>query len=561
MKLLDRRFFNFSLSVQGFATQPAANPTAGTQYIVADNPTGAFASASQNQIARYDGENWSFFTPKEGDLEVLNLSTGEFLQFDGSHWNVVASLSNSNPDSSSGSHPISIVDDIIYGYDDGDNHRLSPATLSELRGRPFLTTGSGYFYLAVDNILASGNLSGNVTLDERYNSQAVYAGFADAKIHSLADIQESELQYSSTDILDGDFIFNKADNSLYCYDADHSRFIKLGGHRSYVVDALVDYVGSSLPASFNSGDALLYEVADTSQSGKYFRFFQNGQEKYAFEAPAAFSFANINSILSDDPAIYSVYQQESGNEYSALRITHDLYDGDAIFNKADGYTYIFSVSGNSKSFVRSTSAFCPPILDILHIGFSLPESPDNDNDKYIQLVSNGPSVYFNSPDGSGGWNSEEINDNNLYGRYASLDNFKIYYFFPVPHDKPGFLLSDIPIGVPFLNNADNSLYIFDGTAFIKSGSNSSSDSPFTSLNIATEAHSLSAAEVTAKGFSLAHNIANGQEGNTLLFVSGIAQTVGVDFSASGNSISWDNKALDSIPLAAGDDFLIQYVKE
>ena len=122
-------------------------------------------------------------------------------------------------------------------------------------------------------------------------------------------------------------------------------------------------------------------------------------------------------------------------------------------------------------------------------------------------------------------------------------------------------MSDIPVGVPFLNKADNSLYIFDGTAFIKSGGNSSSDSPASSLTLATEAHSLTAAEVTAKGFTLAHNIASGQEGNILLFISDIAQTVGVDFSASGNSITWNNKVLDDIPLIVGDSLLIQYIYE
>ena len=74
-------------------------------------------------------------------------------------------------------------------------------------------------------------------------------------------------------------------------------------------------------------------------------------------------------------------------------------------------------------------------------------------------------------------------------------------------------------------------------------------------------HTLTAQEVTAKSFSLAHSVASGQENNILLFVSGVAQIAGVDFSASGNSISWNNKALDDIDLAAGDSFLIQYIKE
>ena len=560
MKLLDRRFFNFSLSVQGIAAQPAANPTAGTQYIVADNPTGAFAIALPNQIARYDGSAWSFTSPSAGSLEVLNLDSGEFLQFDGSAWIVVASLNNSSSDSSdssSGNRPITIVDDIIYGCNDS-SHTLSPTTLNELRGRPFLINSGQEFYLAVNNILSSGTLEDiySFILDDFLNSSAVYAGFADAKIHSITGSGQYNLQYSSTDILDGDFIFNKADNSLYCYDANNSRFIKLGGHHSYVVDVLVDYIGNSLPESLNSGDAFVFDTTYNGGGVPSLAYFLNGEKKFHFAPSTGFSFANINSILSDEPAIYST-QYDSTEEFSIVHVIHDLYDGDTIFNKADGCTYILSVSGDSKSFVRITSPVFSPVQDILHIGYCYIDNidtPSNNDDKCISWYDY--TVSYVTANGSGGWSSHRMNSNQ-YGRYISLDDFKIYSFFAGGGSATGFIQSDIPIGGTFLNKADNSLYIFDGTALIKVGGNSSSDS----LTLATEAHSLTAAEVTAKGFTLSHNIASGQEGNTLLFVSGIAQTVGVDFSASGNSITWNNKALDDIPLIAGDSLLIQYIYE
>ena len=41
MNFLDRRFLNISLSVNAVANQPAANPTAGSQYIVGSSPSGA----------------------------------------------------------------------------------------------------------------------------------------------------------------------------------------------------------------------------------------------------------------------------------------------------------------------------------------------------------------------------------------------------------------------------------------------------------------------------------------------------------------------------------------
>ena len=100
MFFLDRRFLTLSLAVLAVADEPDANPAAGSQYIVGSNPTGAFASASTNQIARYNGSAWTFFSPKIGELEVLNLDTGYILQFNGSAWTAVASFSlNSASDS------------------------------------------------------------------------------------------------------------------------------------------------------------------------------------------------------------------------------------------------------------------------------------------------------------------------------------------------------------------------------------------------------------------------------------------------------------------------------
>ena len=73
-------------------------------------------------------------------------------------------------------------------------------------------------------------------------------------------------------------------------------------------------------------------------------------------------------------------------------------------------------------------------------------------------------------------------------------------------------------------------------------------------------HSLTAAEVTAKSFTLTNSIKSGEESNVLLFVSGVAQAAGTDFTASGSSISWNSKGLDSIGLIAGDTFIVHYVK-
>lgn len=94
--MLDRRFLNISLTVQSIANQPDDNPSAGIQYIVGSTPAGAFASASPNSIARYDGSAWKFTAPKSGELEVLNAATGEILKFNGSTWTAVSVINASS---------------------------------------------------------------------------------------------------------------------------------------------------------------------------------------------------------------------------------------------------------------------------------------------------------------------------------------------------------------------------------------------------------------------------------------------------------------------------------
>ena len=109
-----------------------------------------------------------------------------------------------------------------------------------------------------------------------------------------------------------------------------------------------------------------------------------------------------------------------------------------------------------------------------------------------------------------------------------------------------------------MNKEENALCIYDSSvpAFIKIGGNSGGGSAST----VTEIHTLTAGEVTAKSFTLSNTVATGEEGNVLLFVSGVAQAAGTDFTVSGNSVSWNNKELDSLGLVAGDIFIVHYVK-
>ena len=281
--MLDRRFLSVSLIVQGIANEPATNPANGSQFIVGSTPAGAFASASANSIACYDGSAWKFSSPKIGEMEVLNAATGDILRWNGSAWSVVLTINRSS------------------------------------------------------------------------NSAPVLA---------------------------------------------------------------VVPTGSTLPASASAGDS--------------------------------------------------------------------------FFNTDDAKLYTASAADT--------------------------------------------------------WDSGTATTNG--SRYASSTDHMIY-----TSDGTAATPENISDGGFFLNKEDNCLYVYNGSTFIKIGSNSVG-----AASTATDIHSLTAAEVSAKSFSLSHSIASGETSNVLLFVSGVAQAVGSDFSASGNSISWDGKGLDHIGLIAGDTFIVHYVK-
>ena len=277
--MLDRRFLNISLTVQGVANEPTDNPSVGTQFIVGTVPAGAFTNVVPNSIARFNGETWNFIAPKAGDLEVLNAETGEVLRFNGTAWTVIAA-----------------------------------------------------FYVPIAPVLA-------------------------------------------------------------------------------IVPS-----GDTLPASASAGDSFL---------------------------------------KTDDAKLYTATAADT-------------------------------------------------------------------------------------------WDSGTLTDNG--SRYASSSDFKIYQ-----SDGSSLSATSILNGDLFLNKEDGSAYVYDASvqAFVKIGG---------SAEVVTEVHSLTAEEAAAKTFSLLHSIAIGKENSSLVFVSGVAQAFGLDFSASGNSISWDNKALDDIGLEAGDLFIIHYIK-
>ena len=79
------------------------------------------------------------------------------------------------------------------------------------------------------------------------------------------------------------------------------------------------------------------------------------------------------------------------------------------------------------------------------------------------------------------------------------------------------------------------------------------------IQAVTEIHTLTESEASAQGFSLSRSVAGGHEGDVIIFISGVAQVSGLDFSVSGQAVNWAGLGLAEIDLRAGDRFLVQYI--
>lgn len=404
----------------------------------------------------------------DGDT-VYNKADGCTYTFTFTVNNGVKSFVKTSPtttDEGSGSS-ITVVDNIVYGayyWSDTSTASIMPTNLKALRGRGFLDSWHGC--ISVDNFLDSQYLEGPTAYTKDYYNDGerygVYAGFRDGKIHTY-DYRDDTL-LSSVPLNNGDFIFNKADNAMYVYDVDNHKFIKASGKRHYAVDMIIDYVGQSLPAVFNSEGVRFIELWKAYEEPifNYMGFSGNNfTQIIQMELQGGFCFASIQSSLTDDAAIFEVIYDAEG-----VIVTHDLYDGDTIYNKADGCTYLFSDNGSSKSFSVISMKPIEPVLDIVPIG-ELPANPSAIGDKAIDFSVGdyNPTAYLNSSTDGESWDTYVTVENNAC--YASSSNHKIYRF-----DKDnGMQISDVPIGASFLNKADNFMYTFDGTQFVKTSSN------------------------------------------------------------------------------------------
>jgi len=73
-------------------------------------------------------------------------------------------------------------------------------------------------------------------------------------------------------------------------------------------------------------------------------------------------------------------------------------------------------------------------------------------------------------------------------------------------------------------------------------------------DVVITSHALTAAEVTAKSFTLPST----PDGAVLVSVLGLVHRPGVDYAVSGNTLSWNGLGLEQNALVEGDVFVLVY---
>lgn len=202
---------------------------------------------------------------------------------------------------------------------------------------------------------------------------------------------------------------------------------------------------------------------------------------------------------------------------------------------------ILRYNGETWEVIADFNSLIAPVLDILKSGATLPATCAA-GETFLNTTDN--KLY--SAEAEDTWDSGTAITIN--SRYASSTDFKIY-----ESDGEELSGSDVPDGGMFLNKADNCIYVYDAAAhaFKRNGADVS----------VTEIHTLTAEELSGKSFHLNNSIAAGREGEVVVFIGGVSQLIGTDFTVSNNNtIAWTGKVLDTVGLLAGDVFIVQYIK-
>ena len=326
--MLDRRFLDVSLVVAGITNSPAANPKAGTQYIVGENPADDFSGATANQLARYDGSKWIFSNPKAGGLEVLNVETKEILSFDGTAWSVKVALAKAK----------NVDNFTIVDYFANKSHYYEPNNMTGYTpGEYFGVIYGGNKDTGYTGNILKANSDGKL---ENVNSTVVGKSFLIIKndddtlngpmvapsVNYILSAAENDYTHILYEFSKPDIVFCKQTGHFYRYDEAVDNYVDLGAGSTddftEIGDGVFFYYAATNSFYYVDTDNGTFTVfpISTSEGGATYEIITETHTLTAEEATAkSFTLANSIKTGKENAVFLSVcgVVQIAGVDYTA----------------------------------------------------------------------------------------------------------------------------------------------------------------------------------------------------------------------------------------------------
>ena len=490
--MIDRRFLDISLVVEGVADEPEKFDV-GTQYIVGENPSGDFENAQPAYIARYDGEKWIFMPPKGASLEVINAGSGFIMSFDGKEWKPEIALvkcmnsdrfyiadyftdwiNNSTLKTKTGYKPNKLVIEYINEQICKVYRANEDGELVEITSQ--IPVGASFLYIKDGNWTDLVGNSGVFYWEKNENYKENY-GFSLGKVaarneRDIVFCQENKHFYkfgaeSYSDLgteLSTAFL-DDIDNAIAKIDFHkHRTFIVID---NFGYSCTIDYINNvHYPVSEEN------EIWGTVFINPYYIYLD--RNIYSVHSNDLYNLGRIYH-LDKYPCVFA--SKTDGMLYSKAekkgRITKEaIPDGAALFDKHNGVLYVYHASEDGFEFEKVSTRTYTVDGTVDYACFAhLESNPEKNTIKEgsKRLTNTAIEQYHNNL-----WEALSEDYAAVGKKYLALEDYyhnKIRIFERISGDDwrsvyacDGWLWYELEAGDTVISKDDGKIYLFDGTA-------------------------------------------------------------------------------------------------
>lgn len=237
MQMVDRRFFDVRITVDGALTMPPAEVKEGAQYLVIGPATGAF-EGHENNIAYFVNGAWKFYKDFKGQSEVYDIDADLLYRYEQVQKEVEGEMQTVGEWTSYDivrKHAEEVVDERIvrpvksvalYKNElSGTNTPSVDAGTRVVNGQLLIDVngkgGAGLYTASVAGTTVTWSPV-TVAVDERFGLAA------DGKIYTVVNTSDQEnLTFEATTLQENAIFLSVSDDNIYTYDADNTQLINL----------------------------------------------------------------------------------------------------------------------------------------------------------------------------------------------------------------------------------------------------------------------------------------------------------------------------------------------